>query len=305
MIVVRLMGGLGNQMFQYATARRAAHANNTALKLDLGWFRNHARDSSPYPLSSWRRTTYRRYELGCYNIVENFATEQEVAALVPKRCFDAYVPGRVRGILRSRNSCYVGERTRSFEARVLRVGDGVYLDGYWMSEKYFCDIADLLTREYTIRGASSPANEALAELIGSVNAVSLHVRRGDYVTNHVTNSYHGVCPLDYYHLAASHIAHMMEKPHFFVFSDDPDWVRANLTLSAPTVYVEENDTDTGYEDMRLMALCKHNIIANSTFSWWGAWLNRNPAKIVYAPRKWFSAAQTDMESLLPPSWRLL
>jgi hypothetical protein len=147
----------------------------------------------------------------------------------------------------------------------------------------------------------SGKNADIAEQIGRVNAVSLHVRRGDYVKNPKTTATHGLCSLDYYHTAIRYIYETVEQPYFFIFSDDMAWVKEHLKIDAPCQYVDHNQGKESFNDMHLMSLCKHHIIANSSFSWWGAWLNSSPEKIVIAPNKWF-ANQNNIKDLLPNDW---
>lgn len=149
---------------------------------------------------------------------------------------------------------------------------------------------------------SDVTNEQVAQNILSVNAVSLHVRRGDYVSNLTINQFHGTCSLEYYNQAIAQIAKKVETPHFFVFSDDPEWVKSNLKIDYSITIVDHNNADKNYEDIRLMSLCKHHIIANSSFSWWGAWLCRNPNKIVIAPLKWFNDKSINTTDLIPDGW---
>lgn len=175
-------------------------------------------------------------------------------------------------------------------------------DGYWQSERYFVDAADIIRAEFKPRLALEPENAATAAAIDGVTAVSVHVRRGDYVTDKVTNAYHGVCSLDYYRAAIARIAERVASPHLFVFSDDHAWVQENLRSNYPTTYVTANSPDRGYRDMQLMSRCRHHIIANSSFSWWGAWLNPRPDKVVVAPARWFIDKSNDTRDLLPGEW---
>ncbi len=179
-----------------------------------------------------------------------------------------------------------------------------YLMGYWQSERYFADVAQTIRTDFTFRQPMIGRNHELVEEIGAVNAVSLHVRRGDYANNLRTKATHGVCPLDYYEAAIRYIAERVEAPHYFVFSDDMEWVRANLRIQLPCSYVDHNQGAESYNDMRLMSLCKHHIIANSSFSWWGAWLNPCDDKVVVAPKNWF-ANSNDTKDLLPFGWATL
>jgi hypothetical protein len=296
MIIVRLWGGLGNQMFQYAAARRLAHANRTELLLDAAWFGNAAAGD-----------TARRYELSIFAIAERFAAPSQVRAL---RGYDIQRwPRLAKRLLRAygyrERESWARERHYHFDPAVLRLGDGVYLDGYWQSERYFQDAADLIRTEFAFRPSPAPDNAALLEVIAGCEAVSLHVRRGDYVANARTAHYHGVCGLDYYARCVDAIAGLVASPHFFVFSDDPAWVRDNLKLPFPATHVTHNGPERAYEDLRLMSACRHNIIANSSFSWWGAWLNDTPVKIVIAPKQWFRDDSVDTADLIPERWHRL
>ena len=145
-------------------------------------------------------------------------------------------------------------------------------------------------------------NKELLSLIRTVNSVSLHIRRGDYVSNPDTNSALGTCSLEYYRHCIEHIASNVENPHFFLFSDDINWVRDNLKIKYPTTVVDGNSADTNYADLHLMSNCKHNIIANSSFSWWGAWLNNNPDKIIIAPKIWFANSPLTPKEIIPENW---
>jgi hypothetical protein len=176
------------------------------------------------------------------------------------------------------------------------------LDGYWQSERYFADVSDRLRSEFTFKASAAGRNAEIAGEIAAVNAVSLHVRRGDYATNPAMTAMHGICPIDYYDRAVEFVIERVADPVFFLFSDDPDWVREHLKIDWAVVVVEHNDSDTGHEDLRLMGLCRHHVIANSTFSWWGAWLNPSPEKIVVAPKRWFAEDSIDTSDLLPADW---
>ena len=130
----------------------------------------------------------------------------------------------------------------------------------------------------------------------------MHIRRGDYVSNPTTNKLHGTCSLEYYHNAVDIIAAKVSNPHFFIFSDDHEWARNNFKIDYPLTFVAHNNAGKNYEDMRLMSLCKHHIIANSSFSWWGAWLGSNPKKIVCAPRGWFKDKSLNTNDIIPSDW---
>lgn len=287
MIIIRFEGGLGNQMFQYAAGRRLAHVLGVGLKLDLTWF---GLQSS------------RCYDLGNFNIQEDFATPADVEALVVrKRSFVDRVLFRPPGSA----PAHIREKHFHFDPDILALQDGVYLVGHWQSVKYFVDIEDFIREEFTVKSPQMGRDKKLAEQVGSCDSVSLHVRRTDYVSNPVANKILAPCTLDYYADCVERLTETVKEPHFFIFSDDPEWAFENLKLPYPTTLVDHNGLDKGYEDLRLMSQCRHHIIANSSFSWWGAWLNPNPAKVVIAPRKWFRQSTNDTKDLCPDGWVLL
>lgn len=288
MIIVKLIGGLGNQLFQYALGRNLANINNTELKLDISGF-------SDYKLHA--------YSLNHFNIVEKFATEEEV------RGFKKYQrrPGKVwflynRLIADERK--YVKEKQFQFDPQILKIGKDAYFDGFWQTEKYFKDIENILRKEVTVKTPLQGKDAETAKEIEATSSVMMHIRRGDYVTNKGTNEYHGTCEPDHYRKALAIIAEKVSNPHIFVFSDDHDWVKNNIIFEYPTTYVDHNKADKNYEDLRLMSLCKHHIIANSSFSWWGAWLSQNPNKVVVGPMKWFNnpKKKSDTTDVLPNNW---
>lgn len=289
MIIVKLIGGLGNQMFQYAAGRSLAHNYKTELKLDIRDFKNY---------------TLRNYDLNNFDIIENFATSSDLSRILfPSDIIAVKVFKHViRSVSRVQPIEYIKEKEYNFQQNFLKLQDNIYLDGYWQSEKYFLDIANIIKKEFSFVNPLTSTSQDLAGQIQNCDAVSLHVRRGDYVSDPKTNSMHGVCGIEYYCNAVDMISKNVENPYFFVFSDDPDWACHNIKPNAPTVYVRHEDNSKDYEDIYLMSMCKHNIIANSSFSWWGAWLNENPDKIVIAPKKWFNSKDMDTRDLLPDKW---
>jgi hypothetical protein len=285
MIVSKLMGGLGNQMFQYALGRRLAHERGVPLKLDLTWFR----DARAVGVD-----TMREYALDGWRIQASFVTAEDLSR------FPAHEGLLAR--LRLVRSPLVRQRGFAFDASVLRVPSHVHLTGYWQSEKYFKPVREMLLDEFTLVAGPCSHAAALAEQVRNRPAVAVHVRRGDYVRDARTNEFHGLCPLEYYQEAARKIAERIANPSFLVFSDEPDWVRENLKLGWPTTYMTHDGGCTPHQDMWLMSQCSHHIIANSSFSWWGAWLCRNDSKFVIAPARWFADPKVDTRGLLPDGW---
>ena len=291
MIITRLTGGLGNQLFQYAAGRRLATVLGADLKLDI------------LSLGDPRHRIPRRYELAPFKAPQAFATTSEIDALVqPKSSLLIRLLSKIfYGSGRS-SSSHVKERHYHFDPAITELPDNVYLDGYWQSERYFLDIADTIRMDFTLKSLPDDANQKILDDIESSNAISMHIRRGDYVADPVTRKAHGVLDLDYYRRAAAFIADRVSDLHFFVFSDDPVWAREYLNIPHPVSVVDQNGADRCHEDLRLMSGCKHHIIANSSFSWWGAWLNPSPDKIVVAPERWFDEYPADTRDLCPAGW---
>lgn len=286
MVIVKLIGGLGNQLFQYATARRVAYVNNVPLKLDLSAFENY---------------TLRQYRLNHFNIAADIASSEEVARL--KNRGVEGIASRVTAAIRpSRRPYVVREQSLDFDPSVLKLTGDVYLEGYWASEKYFQDIEPTIREELRIIAEPSAVNLAMAERIRQVPAVSVHIRRGDFVSSWRTRRVHGTCSMSYYATAVDRMAQMIGEPHLFVFSDEPQWALDNFRSDHPITFVTHNTADEDYEDLRLISLCKYHIIANSTFSWWGAWLNTEPDKIVIGPRVWLQGLRYDAKDLFPEGW---
>ena len=285
MIVVKLMGGLGNQMFQYALGRRLAHERGVPLKLDLSWFRDAAETGVD---------TVREYALDGWHAQASIASAEDLSRFPGNEGLLARL-----GLMRSP---LLRERGFRFDASVLRAGSSAYLTGYWQSEKYFNSIRDILLRDFTLATGPCAHAEALLAQVSEPSAVAVHVRRGDYARNTRTQEYHGLCSIEYYLEASRRIAERVSEPSFYVFSDDPDWVRDSLKLHWPTTMVTHDGGCTPHQDMWLMSRCSHHIIANSSFSWWGAWLCPRPGGTVIAPRQWFRDPSIDTKDLLLERW---
>jgi len=289
MVVSRLIGGLGNQMFQYAVGRAISARHDIPLLLDITGFNEYS---------------LRRYELDAFTICADIATDAQLAtfALLPRK--QVLWSALRKYLLATQSQSVFREASYRYDDRIEALIPPVLLDGYWQSEKYFAHLGPVLRREFTLKGGIDSANGAmLSQILGAeARAVSLHVRRGDYVSNPETAKYHGVCTLDYYRLAIEQMSLRISSPHFFIFSDDPDWVQDSLSIPHATTLVQINDADHGMFDLELMKSCDHHIIANSSFSWWGAWLNPSTDKIVIAPKQWFRESANDTRDLLPSAW---
>ncbi|MFB6301611.1 MAG: alpha-1,2-fucosyltransferase [Haloferacaceae archaeon] len=299
MIIVRLSDGLGNQMFQYALGRRLALDNDDTLKLDLAWYEQ--RDVFG--------GTERTVTLDGFDVLFDPATPEDVASVIggkrlslllrryghlleyaprlPARYFNYYRQIRERAPNPEEPPSW--PHRRRFCPDVLAIDGDAYLDGYWQVPAYFEDIRDVLLEDFTVSNPLQGANAETAARIDETTAVSVHVRRGDQTGRGPDwDEFGNALRPPYYDRASALIADRVDATdlHLFVFSDDPDWCRTGLDLDYPTTVVDNNDGSTDYEDVRLMRRCDHHIIANSTFSWWGAWLCEHEDKIVTAPSPW-------------------
>ena len=292
MIITKIIGGLGNQMFQYAAGIALALEKNTTLALDVSGFEN-------YKL-------HQGFELQrVFNNVFEIASKADIQRLLGWQSslrVQRIVSRKPFSLLRNKN--FIVEPHFQYWPGINCLTGDCYLSGYWQSEKYFSEVADQVRKSFTFQIPLENYNAEIAKQINQVSSVSLHVRRGDYANNPKTTSTHGLCSLDYYKSSISYLTERVQQPEFFIFSDDIEWVKNNLRIDYPHQYVEHNFGSESYNDMLLMSMCQHHIIANSSFSWWGAWLNPNMDKIVVAPKYWF-ANQTDVQDLLPTGWKKL
>jgi hypothetical protein len=292
MIGVRLQGGLGNQLFQYAVGLRLALRHRTTLTLDLS------------ALGESGVETARRFEL------DAFAIEARRVS-TPTRFRLGSWAGRARrriGALRGDRGPLglrrIVERGYAFDATLLDAPDDVYLEGYWQSEKYFQDAEPVLRSQLRFVPSPDPDIREWMRRLQRVEAVAIHVRRGDYVTGSHHSRVHGVLPIDYYRAAVTELSRRTSRPEFFVFSDDLGWCASNLRLPCPFTVVD-GARGRSRDDLRLMTLCRHHVVANSAFSWWGAWLGASAPGIVIAPHRWFLDATIDTRDLIPADWTRL
>ncbi len=278
-------------MFQYAVARHLAYRHLTELRLDTSWYANLTPEITP-----------RTFDLHPFNICATLASADDLIGTdgvrnAKPRDLPVALWRKVRPRFR-----FFAERSLRFDANVLNLPDNVCLFGFWPSEKYFIDIEAVIRQEFTLREPPDEENKRLIGVMEATPSVSLHVRRGDYVLNTEINRIHGTCSLEYYAAAIGYVAARVPGARFFVFSDDLDWVRQNLLPRHPAECVAHNRGRRDHEDLRLMSHCRHHIIANSSFSWWGAWLNPRPDKIVCAPARWFAEPSYEEGDIVPSSW---
>ena len=288
MVISVLSGGLGNQLFQYAFGFGLARQLQTELRLE-----RHLLESRL--LARLRHYTPRHYGL------DSFAMQPTDASLYDiLRCLSRTVlPGHRAVVLRDSDP----DASLNLDART----QDVLCLGYWQSEDYFRSAADALRQQLVFRQRPSNATLTVADAILSrPDATFVHVRRGDYVANSIANQHHGVCGIDYYRRSIEHLRERVADAHFFVFSDDLDWAKRELgPLLQPATFVEHNKGVDGWQDMYLISLCRHAIVANSSFSWWGAWLNPATDRVVIAPQDWFANQPVRSQRIVPPRWHRL
>ena len=277
-IYTRLLGGVGNQLFQYAAGRALADHLGCDLVLDS------------------RYSTGRRGAQDSFDHFKNARFTRE-APLPPAKSDGLLRYGLWRAFGRSPR--IYREKGLAFDPQVFDLPPDTYLHGYWQSENYFAAIADQLRTDLSFTTPLDAANtDMAAQIMAAKTPVSFHVRRGDYLAGGT----YAACTPDYYRTAAARLAEQLGPLTCFVFSNDPTWARDNLALGQDTVVVDINDETTGHFDLHLQSRCAHHVIANSTFSWWAAWLNPSPAKQVIAPRHWFAEGTLSNPDLLPESW---
>lgn len=267
MKIVKVEAGLGNQMFQYALYRKLSTIYKD-VKIDISEYMIH-NDHNGYELER------------VFGVKAKIATKEEVKKLTSKK------------------NNYYKEKKFSYDEEVLNIDGDVYYEGLWQTEKYFKNIEGIIRNDFKFSSPLTGKNLEIANMIKERQAVSIHVRRGDYLNSEV---HRNVCSLKYYIKAVNYFKNKLNNPVFFIFSDDIKWSKNNIIIDKNTIYVDWNKGEYSYKDMQLMSLCKHNIIANSTFSWWGAWLNNNPGKIVIAPSKWFNYTWIDTRDIIPEKW---
>jgi Glycosyl transferase family 11 len=295
MVTVFLRGGLGNQMFQYAAGLALAKKQGTSLLLDTTFLNDR------FPRKQF---TYRTYDLDVFDIKPKFTLLSEVSAQMP-------IPGLWLGLdlvaikgadIFGTQKLLKEKKDYVFQEAVFNENTSALLWGFWNTEKYFDDAQNEVRDAFRFRPSENAAIIAAKKEIVNSNAVALHVRRGDYLLPKHAKVY-GTTDVSYYDRAIAYMAERVKSPTFFVFSDDIEWCRENIKTSFPAVFMtDETRGPKASGHLELMSLCKHNIIANSTFSWWGAWLNANPEKIVVAPKAWDQGSLDQKKDVIPQGW---
>ena len=273
MIIIKFIGGLGNQMFQYALYRKLKESGKV-VKADLTEIKEYNRHNG--------------YEIeNVFNVKIDEASIEELSNLKDNR---QDIISKIRRKLFGFKKSHYIEKSNAYDENILNL-DNIYLDGYWQTSKYFDSIRDVIFQDFNYNFTCDNKNEEVIKLMKESNSVSMHIRRGDYVSNPEAAKVHGgITTLQYYQNAIKYINANIEKPMFFIFSDDVEWTKKNIVVDNSMIISWNRSTDS-FKDMILMSNCKHNIIANSSFSWWGAYLNKNKDKKVLAPNKWYNTME--------------
>lgn len=290
MIITKLKGGLGNQMFQYAAGFAVALQNKVSHKIDI----------SGYDLVSI--DTPRKFELGAFQITSPIALSEEIkVAKYPFGLFSKIIIFINKKVFKNHYLDFEPKLFKKIENKI-KNKNSIYLDGFFQSEKNFINFEKEIRAELTFKKELLGEQvKNLAEIIKSQNSISIHIRHGDYINNKKTNKYHGVCSINYYEKAIKLISQKIDNPTFYIFSDDSNWCEQNIIKGQKNFINISKENFKDYEEMYLMGICKHNIIANSTFSWWSAWLNKNSDKIVIAPKIW-TVKENLHKNIIPETW---
>lgn len=295
MLIVSVFQGIGNQLFHYAYARAQSLRMGVPFKLDNSYYEEHSE------VTQFGFTYRRDYGLNRYNILENIATHEDIAAIKeePSTRWGRLMRRLRRKFLPYYRQNIVKEDWTIFDWNLLKVGSGTWIQGYYTSEAFFKDYRDIILKEFTLKNEPNEVNKAMIERMQASNSVCMSIRRSNFLNNPL----HGCCGEAYYKEAAAHIATLIgdEPPHFFIFGDDAAWIEKYFDLPFTWELVKHNNGDF-YEDLRLMTHCRHHVIPNSTFSWWAAWLAQHPKKVVVAPKYWLNTSEIDYTMVLPDEW---
>ncbi|MES2315491.1 MAG: alpha-1,2-fucosyltransferase [Patescibacteria group bacterium] len=292
MIIVRLGGGMGNQMFQYAVGRALSVKKNVALGLDLTYLLERV------PRPAWHKFVFRNFDLGVFNISAEIVSAKEIPFI-----YKPFFSGKVMLLfdaLRRKVFKFPGtEKSFQYDPNVFTLGSNSYLQGNWQSPKYFIGIEDIIRKDFSLKKPLSDKALKLNDEIQATISVCVNIRRTDFVTS----SFHGIFGKEYYDKGIEHIAESRSIEKIYVFSDDMEWCKENLHFNYPTIFVGHEYAGAQFEEyLMLMKACKHFVIPNSSFAWWAAWLNTDTDKVVVAPKRWFLDDSIATDDLIPREW---
>lgn len=285
-IIVKIFGGLGNQMFQYAMGRALALRHSAPLYLDTKWYATQSKGDHP-----------RTFQLAFFpGVILNLKTIYSNPPTVYERIWEKITESLFV-------SKVITEPHYHYWKEIEAVRPPASLKGYWQSEKYFYCYSDIIRQDFNLPALPKGVVSDMARHISATqHSVSVHIRRGDYISNNEANCHHGVLGAEYYNSALRNIFKSCGKITLFLFSDEPQWVQQNFDCCGHySILVDLGLTNAPYYDMHLMSLCQHHVIANSSFSWWGAWLASSKG-MTFAPQRWFANEAIDTSDVCPHRW---
>lgn len=292
MIIVRLSGGMGNQMFQYAFGRNLAIKNNVPLGLDTAMLQ----DRTPHP--AFQKFVFRNYDLEIFNIQAEVVPQTKIP-FVHRNFFSGKINLYFKYFCMKFIPFKGKEKHFQFDKAALNFGPDTYIAGDWQSPKYFEGIEDVIRKDFTLEDPLSEKSKELLNNISSCTSVAINVRRADFVTS----SFHGTFGSEYYDNAIAYLSTQISIDKIFVFSDDMKWCEENLKFEFQTVFVGHEYAGRKFSEyLSLMSSCKHFVIPNSSFGWWAAWLSGSKDKIVIAPKRWFADEKINTTDLIPNEW---
>jgi hypothetical protein len=306
MIISQIFGGLGNQLFQYSFGRSMSILHNTDLLIDISKYEGNI----PDPMRGIRQCSLEYFNIKAKTI----KNKTELAGYIKLKKYNntnlkfinklLYLYRRIAPFY---NINYITENARyyhRFNPKLLKIkNDNLYLCGYWQTEKYFINIEKTIREELSFKYKPDKINKNFINKINNTESVCLHVRHTDNANTKA--ALHGFLSFDYYQEAIKQLTKKIKNPEFFVFSDNPDWAQKNIRLDYPTCYILHNGEEKNHEDLRLMTYCKHHIIGNSTFSWWGAWLGKKAGQMIFAPRQYHTLIDTKNSDFYPRYWSVI
>jgi hypothetical protein len=293
MIVSNLDCGLGNQLFQYAVGRQLSIKKGVELKLSI---------------INFKHQNLRSFKLDKYNIKAEIATDQDIDKFLRRYYTNSLSSKLYRNLEkllpRNQRSLFKETDAWTFESTIFNSASNIFIEGFWQNYKYVENLSPLIFEELTVKETYNiNIQKIIQDVQFNASSVSLHIRRGDYVTDKDANERMGVLSLDYYYKAMDYIKKNIENPLIYVFSDDLLWAKHNLKTDLPLMFIDIENGKLDYVELDIMSKCSHNIIANSSFSWWGAFLNRNPNKIVIAPKSWVAIPEINEKiEVQLPAW---
>ncbi len=288
-VYIKLSGGLGNQLFQYAAGKALSLKNNCNLIIDTYWYSSIPNGSTERPILINQLNTRAAY-------IDSKGH--------PDKLINPPTANIIKKLYKNRITKEKGNFT--YNPEILHKSLPIYLDGYWQSYKYFNHIRNLIVDEFTPLTFNKEYLDYIELLKNNPKSVMMHIRRGDYIHSPSASATLGFIGIDYYHKAIEIIKQRIDQPIFFIFSDDIAWCKEHLPKNIQMVFIDpDSSLASPVDELYLMSLCQHHIIANSSFSWWGAWLSQNASPNVLAPSFWFKNKTYSLTELIPPNWQLI